>query len=716
MADKQQILAQAVPDLVTGLVLPKCLNNSSGIALPDAQQPTSPTQACPSGSTYEFPPILDIHIGMISSSLGTFGADGCPQKPPTECPSADTTPLDDQGHLVTRSSDCDTAGPVPTYQSEGFLAWDPNMKDTPPGETVLGAIGSGGLVGSLSDIVAGNGQEGCGFESQNEAWYRFLIDPAPYQSISLVDNSVKTSGLDTVLLQQRKEFLRPDSLLAIIVLSDETDVSIKEYSSYPLFGAPEIHLPLPRTACSTKGPTDPCCASCGQPTPAGCPADPVCDPPNNYYTSATEDTSLRAFGLISHKARYGIEFMYQPSRYVSALTSQTILDEDSKQVPNPIYSNLDPTNYSGAVRDPSLVFYAAIVGVPWQLIARQNAQGQPDLLNGIDATNPTESPAPGGFKTAKELDLNDPKGNVFWDDIAGDPEHYVPAKSPYMVESTTPRSGTDPDPITGTTLAPPGSPAGTNPINGHEWTPKMPAGDIEYACIFPLIDPATGMSAPIDEGATSGITTGDCVGGTSDSPLCAPNPNDGMKNSLQVNAKAYPGIKHLAIARGMGTQGIVGSICPAQLTDNTSPDFGYRPAVQAIIDRLKLALHGECLPRTLNEQNGSVQCLILEGTKVTDPATQCTCSGTARSVVPAEQQPAVAAAEADTASMSAGLNCFCAIDQLSGAGLENCQSATTSNADGWCYVDATYGSAQAALVAKCPPATGSTLFITCAGE
>ena len=53
----------------------------------------------------------------------------------------------------------------------------------------------------------------------------------------------------------------------------------------------------------------------------------------------------------------------------------------------------------------------------------------------------------GGFKTAAELSPMDGNGHTYWDDIAGDPEHYVPALSPFMVESTVPRVGTDP--ITG---------------------------------------------------------------------------------------------------------------------------------------------------------------------------------------------------------------------------------------------------------------------------
>ena len=444
---------------------------------------------------------------------------------------------------------------------------------TPPGTGDLPT-----LEASLHDLVVGDGQSGCGFESQNESWYRFLVDPSPYQNISL-DNTgtVATSGIDNVVLQQRALFLRPDSLLAVVVLTDETDTSLKEYGQDPLFaqettssGQP-FHLPHGRKECTdpAKGPADPCCVSCGMMTPAGCPTDPTCAGAAGTYTSANENLGLRAFGLsgglMSHKARYGIEFFYQPSRYVQALTSPTVQDANGNMVANPIYVG---------GRDPSLVFYAAITGVPWQLIARQDANGTPDLLNGVDPLDPTVQ---GGFKSSAELDLTDSHGNTFWDDIAGDPENYVLPRSPFMQESTVPRTGTDP--ITGIAITPPTGP--TNAINGHEWIPPQPAGDIEYACIFPLATPKDcTVTAPCD-----------CtVGAAADNPLCSPNPNDNMKPSLQTSAKAYPGVKNLAIAKGMGSQGIVASICAAQLTDNTQPDYGYRPAVAAIAQRLQIRI------------------------------------------------------------------------------------------------------------------------------
>jgi hypothetical protein len=222
---------------------------------------------------------------------------------------------------------------------------------------------------------------------------------------------------------------------------------------------------------------------------------------------------------------------------------------------------------------------------------------------------------------------------------------------------------------------------------------------------------------------------------TTDNPLC--------QGTMQVRAKAYPGIKELAIARGMGTQGIAASICPKQLTDPTAGDYGYHPAVQAIIDRLKLALHGQCLPRTLvPDAAGQVSCLILEASHTTGG---CTCDpnkarspvldGTncAAGVSPCpDHLPAEVAAQQDPLNKTEMWNCFCEIQQLSGAALKDCQTNPNpvASTNGWCYVDAQFGTAEAAIVAKCPvteqhevrfvnggqPDSGSTLFITCSGQ
>jgi hypothetical protein len=74
MADKQLILAAAVPDLVRGLLNPKCVDSTGA---PAATQPSGPLESCVPGARRAFPPITDIHVGIITSSLGGHGADTC---------------------------------------------------------------------------------------------------------------------------------------------------------------------------------------------------------------------------------------------------------------------------------------------------------------------------------------------------------------------------------------------------------------------------------------------------------------------------------------------------------------------------------------------------------------------------------------------------------------------------------------------------------------
>ena len=79
MGDKQAYLAKAVPDLVNRLVKPNCIDARGTIAGP------SPNASCASypGTTIEFPPVHDMHIGIISSSLGSRGRHGRPARSAT---------------------------------------------------------------------------------------------------------------------------------------------------------------------------------------------------------------------------------------------------------------------------------------------------------------------------------------------------------------------------------------------------------------------------------------------------------------------------------------------------------------------------------------------------------------------------------------------------------------------------------------------------------
>jgi hypothetical protein len=572
MADKQLALAEVLPDLVRSFVNPLCYDTATGS--PSANQPAGPSDPCPDpGSKRVRAPGLDMHVGIITSSLGGHGSDACPESETFSCPGGATnTTNDDHGHLVSRTDPC-AGGAVPTYQGLGFLAWDPNSQMMPPGEKNIGALNvdttngfvstaAPGLTASLKDLVLGAGQIGCGYEAQLESWYRFLVEPKPYQSITVGPNgTAQQSGVDNLLLQQRKDFLRSDSLLAIVMLTDENDCSIREYGQYfyaaqqrdPSNPNKNFYLPKPRSECATN-PNDTCCRSCGQ-DQTGCPPDPNC---NGSLDAKTDDVNLRCW---EQKRRFGIDFLYPIDRYVAGLTQPVVPDQQGNMVPNPIFSVLNPQAGTG-VRDPSLVYLAALVGVPWQDVARDPH----DLTK--------------GYKSWDQRNVTDSSGHTTWDYILGDPVNYVKPLDPHMIESWSPRQGTNP--ITGDTLAPPSMQPGPGPdtINGHEYTPGTINGvqtapnNLEYACIFTLQTPRD-CSDP-------SIASCDCSDPKNDNPLCEPN-NLGNR-TLQVRAKGYPGLRHLALIKALGPQGVVGSICPKQLDDASAADFAYRPFVSALFD------------------------------------------------------------------------------------------------------------------------------------
>ncbi len=716
MADKQQILALAIPDLVKGLVNPRCLDGQGN---PAQIQPSYPTDLCPAGTNREFKPILDIHIGVTTSSIGGHGADSCPDVDTSseECAPSPNTTNNDHGHLLARLDQCG-AQEAPTFKNKKFLAWDPSNKYG--GEIVIDNGMGGGIVPTLRDMVIGTGQIGCGYESQLESIYRFLADPNPYESIVVDNYKAIPTGTDMVLLQQRAEFMRPDSLLAIVMLTDENDCSIKEFGQFYYVGqlrngATPVHLPRARQECA-KDPNDPCCKSCGQ-SQGVCPDDPTCKDPNGGSSPAllsdTEDhINLRCW---DQKRRFGIDFLYPTDRYVTAFSNAKIPDRDGNVVDNPIFSDLNPQDDNGNIRDPGLVFFAGIVGVPWQDIARDRT----DLRKGFKDPNELNKPS----------DPANPQSPSTWDVILGDPTKNVKPLDPLMIETFQKRSGTNP--ITGDPIADASLP-NNNPINGHDWT--ISNDDLQYACIFPLL-PGTERDC-----TNMNLTGCDCSSATNNNPLCNADPNNMNAPTLQVRAKAYPGIRPLQVLRSLGSQGIVASVCPAQLNDfgDNATDFGYRPAIGAIIDRLKTALGDQCLSRTLvPDATGNVPCVIIEAR---NSMGQCTCdSAKARGPIKPENEGAKKVAENDPLATKAGWDCYCEITQTQGAKRDACQNELSNPpllngqpVNGWCYVDATTvpATGNAEIVKSCPDyekriirfvgegeaATGATLFITCSGD
>ncbi|HZO15246.1 MAG TPA: hypothetical protein VFB62_18360, partial [Polyangiaceae bacterium] len=165
--------------------------------------------------------------------------------------------------------------------------------------------------------------------------------------------------------------------------------------------------------------------------------------------------------------------------------------------------------------------------------------------------------------------------------------------------------------------------------------------------------------------------------------------------TTQYRAKGYPSRRQLAVMKGIGDQAIVASICPAQMSDGNARDYGYLPAIEALVERLKSRLRGMCLSRTLKaDEQGRVSCLVLEGKKL-EVGQTCDCTAPGRSPVRPENQAAITAALEQPVSRAAGLDCFCAINQLEGEALNACQESTddvptvgSQPVDGWCYIDA----------------------------
>src|SRR6188768_815564 len=303
MADKQEILKSAVPVLLARLASPLCLDRDgkpTGSAV-------SVDGTCESaGSAPELAPIADIHIGIVSSSLGAHGG--------SVCAAASGEPdRNDRAHLIgtVRSG-------LNSWQGSGFLAWDPaGTANTPAGESDRAKLSA-----DSAAMVQATGEHGCGYEASLESWYRFLIDPEPPLEVSQVAGLNVRQGVDTELLAQRKAFLRPDSLLAIVMLSDENDCSIRDDGLGWMVGA-SARMPKATAACE-RDPNDPCCRSCASPEsspPSGCQAlsaDPSCKgdgaTPSGVWDELHDALNLRCS---QQRQRFGLDLLYPTERYVA---------------------------------------------------------------------------------------------------------------------------------------------------------------------------------------------------------------------------------------------------------------------------------------------------------------------------------------------------------------------------------------------------------------
>jgi len=287
--------ADAVAALLGRFANPKCLDGDDEVGVSNAG-------ACDRGSA-EFKPVTDIHVVVVTSSLGGRGAPGC-----------GGDGQDDAGHAVTRGN------PDATDPS-GFLAWSPASD----------AAGFATAGKALASIPA----NGCRYAAQLESWYRFLVQPDPYTSVIIQSDGLTASlaGTDHDLLQQRHDFLRPDSAVAVILLSDHNDGSVDPRSNGGLgWRVLDPSEPMLRaTNACVDDPRSSNCEPCVDTNP-----DVTCRENDGFVATKDDAPDLR---LWATPVRFGFDALFPVARYVRALT----LDA----VPPSAGEHTDKTNYLG---------------------------------------------------------------------------------------------------------------------------------------------------------------------------------------------------------------------------------------------------------------------------------------------------------------------------------------------------------------------------------
>jgi hypothetical protein len=386
------------------------------------------------------------------------------------------------------------------------------------------------------------------------------------------------------------------------------------------------------------------------------------------------------------------------------------------------------------------------VGVPWQDLAKDPTGAQ--VLEYKKSADPDATKA-----------LN-------WDWLLG-PEAQRLSLEPMptdalMHEQIAPRTGTNP--ALNIMLAPETSAAGANRINGHEWLGgNTDIGDLQYSCIFALPAPVVCMGS---QGQDPNVPNKNCdcnpdLNGMAEfkNPLCQQGTTYG---STQYSAKAYPGLRELQVLYGIGldsdgkpketSNAIVASVCPKTLDKAATKDYGYNPAVTAIVDRLKEQLSEPCLPRSLSvvkadlgggQSGAKVQCIIVEASRA-----EHTCDD-ADARLPIDN-PAIRTAVIERLSKAGRCGgtgqpacdalTLCEIKQILEPNEQKaCMTQADATGNGWCYVDAdklaefNLGSgledAAKKLLERCPatsqrklrwlgngaPNTGTDTFYACTG-
>ena len=477
----------------------------------------------------------DVHVGVINTSLGAMGGDVCGDGAQNSL-----------AHLRTVGP-----GSAPLASAaKGFLSYGGG-----------GSTNIDSFIADATTLVNGVGENGCGLEAQLESAYRFLVQPDPWQTVTLsATNLAQLDGVDATLLAQRKAFLRPDSLVVVVMITDEDDSTAdprsvggqgwafmnNQFPGSPVFRADGKTTTAPRgTSVCASNPGSPDCTSCGfaatcNPADASCQkikSDPECQKNGGYYGPSEEQLNVRFHRM---KERFGVDPQFPISRYVDGFTKAMVPDRSGEHTEvgttvspylgtpkctNPLFAASLPgaageelCNLPAGPRGKDLVVFAVLGGVPNQLV------GASPNWNAILGTDPEAFDFTG-------LDLH------MLQSVVARPS--LPAPN-----STRGNNGTD-------------------PIHGREW--DTGSNDLQFACTFELPTPRT---------CTNTESSCDCADPSKNPPLC------GATLGQQIKAKAYPTPRELLVVKKLGDRGIAGSICP------TSAASGYEGTMSTLATRL----------------------------------------------------------------------------------------------------------------------------------
>ncbi len=484
----------------------------------------------------------DVHLGVISSSLGSMGGD--------TCSSGDAQ----NGRARLRKTGPDGVA-IPSA-SQGFLAYGG------------GAGATGDLAAFAKDaeaLVRGVGENGCGLEAQLESAYRFLVQPDPWESVQVDGNNQATMGkaVDVQLLAERAAFLRPDSLVIVLLLTDEDDSNVdplsiggqgwafasQQFPGSTVFRPDGKSTTAPRatSACKTA-PGSAACTSCGfaatcEASTAECQAiksDPECQKNGGYYGPTEDELNVRFHRM---KERFGVDPQYPLSRYVTGFSSARVPDRATEHVETTVSGRRVIEPYTGAPKCTNPLFAAKLPAAPGDELC--------DLPRGPRSRELVVFGVLGGVVPALATATPD------WTKILGaDPGAYDDTGiDPHMIPSTAPRAG----------LPAPSATRGDNgpdPVHGREWETR--GSDLQYACTFTL---------PVARQCSAADPSCDCAR-DENPPLC------GAAVGQQIRAKAYPSLRPLRVAKELGDRGVIGSICP------TDPTKGYDATLETLVARL----------------------------------------------------------------------------------------------------------------------------------